>query len=86
MSMIKIKCKTEFNGVLYAGIALAAGVNATISEACDPRLGLVMTFDKTNEGGETFPVPSPVLMVQAITSVSVGDEAPPEYLVLTPGE
>ncbi len=86
MSLIKLRCKTEFNGVLYAGIALAAGVSMSVQPACEPLLGNVVTFYEEDSEGEKHSIPSPILFVSAITSASIGDEAPPEYLVLSPGE
>lgn len=73
MSYIKIKCKCEFDGVEYNGVVAQDGVNITVSDACDPQLGKVVTFG----------APSPVLMVAAITSVSVGEGIPAGWLVLS---
>lgn len=83
--LIKIKCPTEFCGVLYAGVVLASGVDAAVGQACDPLLGNVMTFSVKDEEGQDQTIPSPILFVSAIQSISIGDEVPPEYLVLTPG-
>lgn len=76
MSMIKIRSRCEFNGEVYDGVVVCDGVNIAVGDACDPRLGTVVSFD----------VPSPVLFLAGIRSVSVGEGIPHGWLVLNTGE
>lgn len=73
MSYVKIKCKCEFDGAEYNGVVVQDGVNLAVGDACDPQLGKVVSFD----------VPSPVLFLAGITSVSVGEGIPAGWLVLS---
>ncbi len=74
MSAVKIRCKCEWGGVEYNGVVLLPGVNMIADLESEVR---TVGFD----------VPSPLLLVDACTSVSLGDGIPSGWLVLnTPAD
>lgn len=90
MSNLKIKAPCEFNGVEYKGVVATDGVNIDVSPGCAPLLGNVVSFSKgqsVEDGGTgKEAIPSPILFVSALQSISIGDDIPTTFLVLTVGE
>lgn len=83
MTVIKIKCPCEYEGVEYDGVVVSDGVNIDIGDGCNPDLGKVVTFSKTLEDGSKESIPSPVLFVVNVTSASVGELYPLSWLFLS---
>jgi len=83
MSVIKIRCKCEYDGVEYDGVVVSGGVNIDIGDGCNTDLGKVVTFSKTLEDGSKESIPSPVLFAANITSASTGDLFPLSWLFLS---
>ncbi len=77
MSKIKIVCKVEWDGDVYEGVTVNDGVEVRIEDACMEGAKAVV-FDNCDK--------SVTLFYAHISAVSIGDNAPLNFLELLPVE